>query len=41
MLLLMTQNADAPGVARPESVSSGVDPGPKDQQRYVEPHHLS
>jgi molybdopterin-dependent oxidoreductase alpha subunit len=32
---------DAPGVARPESVSSGVDPGPKDQQRYVEPHHLS
>jgi hypothetical protein len=32
---------DAPAKDRPESVSSGSAPGAKDQQRYVEPHHLS
>src|SRR3954447_8909908 len=32
---------DEPGVARPESVAVGVSPDEKDQQRYVEPHHLS
>jgi molybdopterin-dependent oxidoreductase alpha subunit len=32
---------DEPGVARPESVATGVTTDPIDQQRYVEPHHLS
>jgi formate dehydrogenase major subunit len=32
---------DAPGVARPESVSTSASPGPRDAQRYVDPHHLS
>ena len=41
VVTLVPSVPDAPGAARPESFAVGVTSGPKDAQRYVEPHHLS